>query len=101
MHNGPIPDGMLVDHIDGNSLNNVVSNLRLATYTENNYNRGKVAGKVLPKGITERANKPGYYSASIRHDGKRYYKSSYELDVVVEWLYAQRALLHKEFARNA
>ena len=38
-HNGDIPDGMIVDHVDGNRTNNRIENLRLATYSENNYNR--------------------------------------------------------------
>lgn len=38
MANGPIPEGMLVDHVDGNAWNNVLSNLRLATKAHNAYN---------------------------------------------------------------
>lgn len=33
--NGPIPEGMLVDHIDGNRSNNALSNLRLVTQSNN------------------------------------------------------------------
>ena len=33
---GPIPEGMTIDHIDGNKSNNSLSNLRLATHGENN-----------------------------------------------------------------
>lgn len=33
--NGPIPEGMVIDHIDGNRSNNALSNLRLVTQSEN------------------------------------------------------------------
>jgi hypothetical protein len=35
-HNGPIPDGMVVDHINMERKDNRVENLRLVTRTENN-----------------------------------------------------------------
>lgn len=39
LHNGPIPDGLQVDHIDRNKDNNTIENLRLATSSTNNLNR--------------------------------------------------------------
>jgi hypothetical protein len=39
MHNGQIPDGLEIDHIDRNPLNNRIENLRLATSQENKRNR--------------------------------------------------------------
>ena len=41
MRSGPIPSGYVIDHIDGNPMNNAMSNLRLATNAENMQNRGK------------------------------------------------------------
>ena len=34
MTNGPIPDGMFIHYIDGDKLNNEISNLELITHTE-------------------------------------------------------------------
>ena len=39
LHNHYLTDGKTIDHIDGNSLNNKISNLREVTILENSYNR--------------------------------------------------------------
>jgi hypothetical protein len=41
MHNGPISKGLEIDHIDRNPLNDNITNLRLATKSENNWNKPK------------------------------------------------------------
>jgi hypothetical protein len=64
----PNPDKkMYVDHIDGNTINNVVSNLRWATASENRANC--VQSNVLKhKGISKVGTK---YRARIQVDDKR------------------------------
>ncbi|CQJ12503.1 Uncharacterised protein [Yersinia mollaretii] len=39
MHNGPIPEGMQIDHIDHNRVNNRLENLRIVTPSQNSKNR--------------------------------------------------------------
>ncbi len=41
MHNGPIPEGMQVDHIWHDKLDNRIENLRLVTVLDNHRNRAK------------------------------------------------------------
>ncbi|HDM8089251.1 TPA: HNH endonuclease [Yersinia enterocolitica] len=43
MHNGPIPEGMQVDHIDHNRVNNRIENLRIVTQAQNSKNRTRQA----------------------------------------------------------
>ena len=37
-HYDAIPSNLQIDHIDGNKLNNIIKNLRLATHSQNNSN---------------------------------------------------------------
>lgn len=64
------PSGMEVDHINGDTLDNRRSNLRLATRQENAHNQRKHTGGVSHtayKGIT---SKKGRWYASIHSKGK-------------------------------
>lgn len=60
----------VVDHIDGNTLNNQKSNLRLATKTQNQQNRrGRRDSKSGYKGVSYESRK-GYWRARIKVNGK-------------------------------
>lgn len=73
MHNGAIPDGMEIDHIDGDRSNNLVTNLRIVSRLENarnlKLNRGNKTG--IP-GVM-RAN--GKYRVTIGAEYLGYFES--------------------------
>lgn len=50
---GPIPDGMVINHIDGVKDNNHISNLELCTYSENSIHAHKIG---LSKGLPGELN---------------------------------------------
>jgi len=50
-HHGPIPAGRHIDHIDGNGLNNLPSNLRAATNAQNLMNARPRRGSSRYKGV--------------------------------------------------
>jgi hypothetical protein len=69
MHHGYLPE--LLDHIDGDPQNNRIENLRPATYSQNNLNRGKHKRNTSGyKGVTWVAT-AGRYSSRLAIDGKR------------------------------
>lgn len=65
LEKGEWPKGQ-IDHIDGNKLNNVISNLRDATVSQNQANRGLPANNTSGyKGVSRTRN--GSWTAKVRH----------------------------------
>lgn len=94
MHNGPIPVGMLIDHIDGNVSNNKIENLRLATRQQNNANRSKMlnsckTGHNLPKGVVLTAS--GKFRARIGYKGETHSLGIYSTIEEAETAYNEAA----------
>lgn len=95
---GEWPD-RLVDHRDRNSLNNALSNLRLATYAQNVHNREKLPrnstglkGAFFNKQIKK-------YVSEIRHNGERTFLGTFETAQAAHEAYCRAANeLHGEFA---
>jgi HNH endonuclease len=55
-----IPEGMVVDHIDGNKANNLLSNLRVVSQSDNSKNKTHNKSNTGYQGITERANRRNF-----------------------------------------
>lgn len=69
MHHGELPE--MVDHVDGDRLNNKIENLRAATNQENLRNMKSRGGSSGFKGVSYRArNKFRKYEAQIMVDRK-------------------------------
>lgn len=111
--NGPIPNGMEINHLDEDKTNNSISNLSLVTHKENT-NWGtrneriikNRTGKFKPKPVlalkgdkifmsfqsTREAEKCGYYSGQIcisckgKHNTHKGYKWQYLEDYLADWL---------------
>lgn len=66
-----IPEGHIVDHVDGNPLNNNLSNLRIITQEFNCRNAGKKVGKSGEKCIT--ITKAGTYIVRVILNNERVY----------------------------
>lgn len=99
LEHGRDPGELLVDHIDGNPLNNVVGNLRACTDAENLQNRrspGRRSGGDLPKGITQRGR---YYVVRIMANGVIEEDRLLNLRAATLYMEQRRACLHGDFAR--
>ncbi len=70
--------GYVVDHIDGNGLNNCRSNLRVCTPRQNLGNRGPRGGSSRFVGVSRHAGK---WEAKIIYHGKRFYLGRYNDEV--------------------
>lgn len=61
LHGLVVPRGYIVDHEDGNSLNNNISNLRVITQLRNCHNRAKQVNNTSGcVGVTKKVNKLGH-----------------------------------------
>lgn len=91
--------GLVVDHINGNTLDNRRCNLRLCTHAENMRNRRPHKNNAVGfKGVNLHAN--GSYVARIRADGRNVRLGTFACPVEAARAYdAAARRFHGEFAR--
>jgi hypothetical protein len=89
--------GMVVDHINGNGLDNRLSNLRVCSHAENMRNRKANEGKALPKGVSFKGVS---FAAQIRAGEVRRFRRGFKTIEEAQACYATWAQeLHGSFAR--
>lgn len=78
MFNGEIPEKMVIDHIDGNTMNNKIENLRLCTNTQNAQNIHHGRGKYSTKKGVSFSKKQNKFVAQININGKNTWLGSFD-----------------------
>lgn len=93
-------DGVEVDHIDGDGLNNTRTNIRLATRSENARNIRKISGRTsIYKGVCF-YKQMGKWAVAIGRDGKQIYLGLYSTEIDAGIAYNHAAVeYYGEFAR--
>lgn len=95
------PDGLLVDHRNTDTLDNRRSNLRLATRSQNSFNRQKTKSKTSSRFIGVCFDKrKGLWSACINFNRKRIWLGYFKNEIDAARAYdAAAKKYHGEFAR--
>ena len=95
---GELPN--LIDHIDGDKLNNSIFNLRSCTNQQNQQNKGIFKNnKTGYKGVF--MYREGFYTATIAYNNKRIYLGSFNCPKKASEVYEEKAKeLFGEFYRH-
>jgi hypothetical protein len=96
------PPGLMVDHIDGDGLNNRRSNLRLATHAQNGQNQRRSRANASGfKGVSW-SSRVGRWQAAIRIAGRKVFLGYYGTPEEAHTAYSAAVeKFHGEFGRTA
>lgn len=96
----PLEKGQVIDHVDGNGLNNTRVNLRIATSSQNNFNAKRPLKNTTGyKGVTRTRNGEKW-RARIKANGKEIHIGTFDTPEEAYAAYCEKAReLHGEFAR--
>ena len=98
MHYGHLPQGMVVDHVDRNPMNNRLDNLRPATNKQNSRNSAKLRNSTLPRGVYK-SNKKKTWDARIMVDGKNLWIGTFACPEKAHEAYVNASIkYHGEFS---
>lgn len=94
--------GELVDHINGNTLDNRKSNLRICNKYQSAQNRGKFAGTQSKfKGVRWHVSEPKHWQAVIKNNRKCISLGYFKSEIEAARVYDSAAIkFHGEFART-
>ena len=94
------PEGMVVDHLNHNKLDNTRANLRACTHRENAYNSAKRRGTVSRfRGVRRPRNRSKWH-ALLRVEGKPIYLGSFAEEIEAARAYDRAAVEHHGDSAN-
>ena len=96
---GSDPEAEL-DHVNGDTFDNRIANLRQATHQQNCVNRRKRSDNTSGHKGVHFNKHTGKWQAVVNYEGRRFYLGEHtSLDAAAEVVMAKRAALHGAFAR--